>query len=181
MSDSAAAISQRKPAKRPPGPKGAFLLGHIVELIRDSMRFLESCTREYGDVVRLKFFHVPVCVLANPVDIESVLSKNSANFLKARDYRAMKSILGNGLLTSEGTFWQKQRKLIQPAFRHENITRYAETMVSETSRMLDGWRAPRRATSTKISWPSRSKSSRAFFSARKFPATRPTWAAHSPS
>jgi cytochrome P450 len=140
MSDSAASSPRPKPAKRPPGPRGAFLLGHIVELIRDSMRFLESCTREYGDVVRLKFFHVPVCLLANPADIEFVLSKNSANFLKARDYRAMESILGKGLLTSEGTFWQKQRKLIQPAFRHENITHYAETMVSETSRMLDGWR-----------------------------------------
>ena len=93
MSDSAAAIPRPKPAKLPPGPRGAFLLGHIAELIRDSMRFLESCTREYGDVVRLKFFHVPVCLLANPADIELVLSKNSANFLKARDYRAMKSIL----------------------------------------------------------------------------------------
>jgi cytochrome P450 len=139
VSDAAAAIPNPKPLG-PPGPKGAFLVGHIVELVRDSMRFLERCSREYGDVVTLKFFHVPVCLLSSPVDIEAVLSKNSANFLKARDYRAMKSILGNGLLTSEGSFWQKQRKLVQPAFRHENIDSYAETMVSATSRMLDGWR-----------------------------------------
>jgi cytochrome P450 len=139
MSDAAAAIPKPNSA-RPPGPKGAFLLGHIVELIRDSMRFLERCSRQYGDVVVLRFFHVPVCLLANPADIESVLSKNSANFLKARDYRAMKSILGNGLLTSEGAFWQRQRKLVNPAFRHENIDLYAQTMVSATSRMLDGWR-----------------------------------------
>jgi cytochrome P450 len=52
----------------------------------------------------------------------------------------MKAVLGEGLLTSEGSFWQKQRKLMQPAFRHENIATYAETMVEATSRMLDGWR-----------------------------------------
>jgi cytochrome P450 len=140
LSESAAAIAAPKSRKRPPGPRGAFLAGHIVELLRDSMRFLERCSRQYGDVVALRFFHVPICLLANPADIESVLSKNSANFHKSRDYRAMRSILGNGLLTSEGAFWQKQRKLIQPAFRHENIAVYAETMVSATSRMLDAWR-----------------------------------------
>ncbi|MGA8038414.1 MAG: cytochrome P450 [Candidatus Acidiferrales bacterium] len=133
-----AAAKRKHP--RPPGPKGKFLLGHFREVVHSSNRFLERCSREYGDVVRLRVFHVPVCLLANPADIESVLSKNSANFLKARDYRAMKAVLGEGLLTSEGSFWQKQRKLMQPAFRHENITTYAETMVSATSRMLDTWR-----------------------------------------
>ncbi len=125
---------------RPPGPKARFLLGHALEFARNSMKFLNSCSREYGDVVRLRVFHIPVCILANPRDIENVLAKNSSNFLKSRDYRAMKSVLGNGLLTSEGAFWQKQRKLVQPAFRHENIELYAQTMVGATSRMLDSWR-----------------------------------------
>ena len=136
MSESALVL--KKP--RAPGPKARFLLGHAFELARNSMKFLNSCSREYGDVVRLRVFHIPVCILANPRDIENVLAKNSANFLKSRDYRAMKAVLGNGLLTSEGTFWQKQRKLVQPAFRHENIELYAQTMVAATTRMLDGWR-----------------------------------------
>jgi cytochrome P450 len=125
---------------RPPGPKGKFMIGNLKDVIRNSNRFLEKCSREFGDVVSLRIFHIPIVLLANPADIEAVLSKNSANFLKARDYRAMKAVLGEGLLTSEGSFWQKQRKLMQPAFRHENIATYAETMVEATSRMLDGWR-----------------------------------------
>ena len=137
-------IAKHAPVKRkhprPPGPKGKFMLGHLKDVIRNSNRFLEKCSREYGDVVMLRIFHIPICLLANPADIEAVLSKNSANFLKARDYRAMKAVLGEGLLTSEGSFWQKQRKLMQPAFRHENIATYAETMVEATSRMLDAWR-----------------------------------------
>jgi cytochrome P450 len=116
------------------------MIGNLKDVIRNSNRFLEKCSREYGDVVSLRIFHIPIVLLANPTDIEAVLSKNSANFLKARDYRAMKAVLGEGLLTSEGSFWQKQRKLMQPAFRHENIATYAETMVEATSRMLDGWR-----------------------------------------
>jgi cytochrome P450 len=125
---------------RPPGPKGKFMIGNLKDVIRNSNRFLEKCSREFGDVVSLRIFHIPIVLLANPADIEAVLSKNSANFLKARDYRAMKAVLGEGLLTSEGSFWQKQRKLMQPAFRHENIATYAETMVEATSHMLDGWR-----------------------------------------
>ncbi len=116
------------------------MIGNLKDVIRNSNRFLEKCSREFGDVVLLRIFHIPIVLLANPADIEAVLSKNSANFLKARDYRAMKAVLGEGLLTSEGSFWQKQRKLMQPAFRHENIATYAETMVIATSRMLDGWR-----------------------------------------
>jgi cytochrome P450 len=124
----------------PPGPRGNFLLGSAVELGRSSMKFLTRCAREYGDIVYLRFFGTPVCLLTHPSDIEYVLVKNPSNFIKSRDYRALKSVLGNGLLTNEGVPWQKQRKLVQPTFRHENTDRYADVMVLATTRMLDTWR-----------------------------------------
>ncbi len=124
----------------PPGPRGNFLLGSAVELGRSSMKFLTRCAREYGDIVYLRFFGTPVCLLTHPSDIEYVLVKNPSNFVKSRDYRALKSVLGNGLLTNEGVPWQKQRKLVQPTFRHENTDRYADVMVLATTRMLDTWR-----------------------------------------
>jgi cytochrome P450 len=123
----------------PPGPRGNFLLGSAVELGRSSMKFLTRCAREYGDIVYLRFFGTPVCLLTHPSDIEYVLVKNPSNFIKSRDYRALKSVLGNGLLTNEGVPWQKQRKLVQPTFRHENTDRYADVMVLATTRMLDTW------------------------------------------
>jgi cytochrome P450 len=113
----------------PPGPRGNFLLGSAVELGRSSMKFLTRCARQYGDIVYLRFFGTPLCLLTHPNDIEYVFVKNPANFVKSRDYRALKTVLGNGLLTNEGTAWQKQRKLVQPAFRHENTQRYADVMV----------------------------------------------------
>jgi cytochrome P450 len=124
----------------PPGPRGNVLLGSAVDLGRNSMRFLTRCAREYGDIVYLRFFNTPICLLTHPNDIEYVLVKNPANFVKSRDYRALKSVLGNGLLTNEGAAWQKQRKLVQPAFRHENTARYADVMVLATTKMLDAWK-----------------------------------------
>jgi cytochrome P450 len=124
----------------PPGPRGNFLLGSAVELGRSSMKFLTQCARQYGDIVYLRFFGTPLCLLTHPSDIEYVLVKNPSNFVKSRDYRALKSVLGNGLLTNEGPPWQKQRKLVQPTFRHENTDRYADVMVLATTRMLDTWR-----------------------------------------
>ncbi|HEY0701238.1 MAG TPA: cytochrome P450 [Candidatus Acidoferrales bacterium] len=123
----------------PPGPRGNVLLGSAIDLGRSSMKFLTQCAREYGDIVYLRFFNTPICLLTHPNDIEYVLVKNQANFVKSRDYRALKSVLGNGLLTNEGASWQKQRKLVQPAFRHENTERYADVMVLATTKMLDTW------------------------------------------
>jgi cytochrome P450 len=124
----------------PPGPRGNALFGSAVDLGRNSMKFLTRCAREYGDIVYLRFFGTPLCLLTHPNDIEYVLVKNPSNFVKSRDYRALKSVLGNGLLTNEGAPWQKQRKLVQPTFRHENTERYADVMVLTTTRMLDTWR-----------------------------------------
>jgi cytochrome P450 len=102
--------------------------------------FLTRCAREYGDVVYFRFLNVPICLVVHPDGIEQILVKSQANFLKARDYRALRPILGNGLLTSEGEFWQDQRKLIQPAFRHENILTYAQIMTESTAAILAHWK-----------------------------------------
>jgi len=123
----------------PPGPKGSFLLGSIFEVSKDWLGFYQHCADEYGDVVRVRFAHVPVYLLVHPRDIESVLITNAGNFTKSADYRALARVLGNGLLTSEGDFWQRQRGLIQPAFHKQNIQAYASVMTGATERMLNSW------------------------------------------
>jgi cytochrome P450 len=75
----------------------------------------------------------------HPRDIEYVLVTNPANFTKSADYRALARVLGNGLLTNEGKPWQRQRGLIQPAFRRENILSYAPVMSRAASAMLESW------------------------------------------
>jgi cytochrome P450 len=124
----------------PPGPKGHPVIGSILSLRRDILGFLRRCAQEYGDVVYFRFAHVPVCLLAHPDDIEGVLVRNSAQFVKSRDYRALAGILGRGLLTTEGDTWRRQRRMVQPAFHRESILRYAKVMVEYTERTVERWR-----------------------------------------
>jgi cytochrome P450 len=106
---------------------------------RDWLSFYAKCAKEHGDVIGLRFLHVPICLLLHPADIEYVLVTNPGNFTKSADYRALARVLGNGLLNNEGKFWQRQRGLIQPAFRRENILSYGPVMTRATGKMLDSW------------------------------------------
>src|SRR5579863_8266433 len=125
--------------KLPPGPKGFPVVGSVFEPKGDTIRYLTKCAREYGDIVFFRFLGVPACFVNRPDYIESVLVAQSNNFVKSKDYRAMRRVLGNGLLLSEGEFWRRQRKLIQPAFHQDRIAAYAETMVGYAQRMLASW------------------------------------------
>jgi cytochrome P450 len=126
--------------KSPPGPAGHFLVGSLLEFSKAPMDFLTNCSREYGDIVYMRALHVPVCLFAHPREIEYVLATNPSNFAKASDIRAVRTVMGNGLLAAEGASWQKQRKLVQPAFRHENFAAYGEMMVRLTIDRIDKWR-----------------------------------------
>lgn len=136
----ASASAARVPTGPPPGPKGRFLLGSLIEVSRDWLGFYQQCADEYGDVVCVHLAHVPIYLVVHPRDIESVLVTHSANFTKSADYRALARVLGRGLLTSEGDFWQRQRGLIQPAFHRQNILAYATVMTGATKRMLESWK-----------------------------------------
>jgi cytochrome P450 len=116
------------------------LLGNLAAVSRDWLGFYSRCAKEFGDVVQLRYLHVPICLVMHPRDIEYVLVTNPGNFTKSADYRALSRVLGNGLLTNEGKPWQRQRGLIQPAFRRESILSYAAVMTRATRGMLDGWR-----------------------------------------
>jgi cytochrome P450 len=129
----------KAPLKLPPGPKGHFLLGNLAAVSRDWLGFYARCAKEFGDVVQLRYLHVPICLLMHPREIEYVLVSNPGNFTKSADYRALARVLGNGLLTNEGKPWQRQRGLIQPAFRHENILSYAQLMTRAAAQMLGSW------------------------------------------
>jgi len=111
----------------------------VFEPRGDTIGYLTKCAREYGDIVFFRFLGVPACFVNRPDYIESVLVTQNNNFVKSKDYRAMRRVLGNGLLLSEGEFWRRQRKLIQPAFHQERIAAYAEIMVGYAQRMLESW------------------------------------------
>jgi cytochrome P450 len=126
-------------ATRPPGPKGQFLVGTGAEFARDPLAFLARC-RGYGDLVRVRFLHIPVFMIHKPALIETVLVTDSSKYVKSMDLRESRNVLGNGLLTSEGEFWRRQRGLAQPAFHRERIAAYARVITDFAEQMLSGWK-----------------------------------------
>jgi len=124
----------------PPGPKGHPILGVMPEFNRDSLAFVMKC-REYGDVVRARFLYVSSYFLYNPNDIEDVLSTRAKNFRKSMSLRSnfFHRLVGNGLLTSEGDFWRRQRRLAQPAFHRQRISGYGDVMVDYAERTGAKW------------------------------------------
>ena len=125
----------------PPGPKGSLIMGVMREFNRDTLGFITRCRREYGDVVRSRFLYVTAYFVYNPADIETVLTTNAKSFRKAQSLRSpfFHRLVGNGLVTSEGDFWRRQRRLAQPAFHRQRISSYGDIMVQYAQRAIAQW------------------------------------------
>jgi cytochrome P450 len=116
-------------------------MGNMREFNRDTLAFIERCAREFGDVVLTRFLYVPAYFLFHPEHIEYVLAAGAKNFVKAMSLRSpfFLRLVGDGLVTSDGEFWRRQRRLAQPAFHRERVASYGETMVAFTERALSSW------------------------------------------
>jgi cytochrome P450 len=125
----------------PPGPPRRLLGGNLADFRSGRLDFLTRCAREYGDIVSLRFGPRRILLVSRPDLIESVLVAQSRSFIKHFALRLNPLVLGNGLLTSEGDFWLRQRRLIQPAFQRSRLASFAPTMVGYTQRLLARWQA----------------------------------------
>jgi cytochrome P450 len=128
-------------ARLPPGPRGRLLSGNLLDFAQHRLDFLTQTAREYGDVACFRF-GLRRCYLVNHPDlIEQVLVTDARHYSKHFGARNYKPVLGNGLVTSEGDFWRRQRRLAQPAFLRSRLAGYAPVMVDLTRKMLaDDWR-----------------------------------------
>src|SRR5260370_6164801 len=123
----------------PPGPKGHFLIGNALQILREPFDFPIRCARDFGDVVRLRFGTLVFYLVSRPDAIEQVLRRDHRFFVKDKGTRMLSSFLGEGLLTSEGDLWHRQRRLAQPAFHLDQIQKYVARMGPFTERMLRDW------------------------------------------
>lgn len=132
-----------KPRLVPPGP-GARYPGHtLVQFARRRLPFLVESARKYGDVVFFKVGNERIYLFNHPDLIRDVLVTNQKNFTKSRALVRAKQVLGEGLLTSEGDFHLRQRRLAQGAFHRDRITGYAHSMVEYAHRTRSRWAAGR--------------------------------------
>jgi len=125
----------------PPGPKGHFLIGNLPMLGGNVLATLEGWAREFGDIFSSRAFSVCVCYLTHPRFIEDVLVSRNQNFIKGVGTRVNPRLFGQGLITSEGELWRRQRRLMQPAFHRRQIGLYGRVIVECTQKMLASWQA----------------------------------------
>jgi cytochrome P450 len=114
-------------------------MGDLGAYNADPLGFMTHTARDYGEVVPLRFGPMRAVMLTNPMAIEAVLIAQQRSFRKAAGVRRLRTLLGNGLVLSEGDFWLKQRRMMQPAFHRAVVTRYGDVMVRRTQAMLDRW------------------------------------------
>ncbi len=121
-----------------PGPKGSFVFGSLSQMRRDALHFLAGSARDYGDIVRLDLVET-VHLVNHPDYIQHVLQDNHTNYEKGFLYGRLKVLVGNGLLTSNGDFWLRQRRIAAPAFHKDRLAALHDVMVRRTQQMLDEW------------------------------------------
>lgn len=121
-------------------PPKQGVLGHYRGLARNSLEYIAWSAREYGDVVYFEVGKARVYLINHPDMVEQMLVTDNRKFRKARLLHLAEETLGNGLLTSEGSFWLRQRRLAAPAFHRERIRGYARTMSADAERMIGRWK-----------------------------------------
>jgi cytochrome P450 len=122
----------------PPGPRGLPLLGNVPAFRRDTLGFLAASAARHGDVSFYRLARDPVWLLSHPDHVKDVLVTHQHSFAKGKGIQWARLFLGEGLLTSEGEFHTRQRRLAQPAFHRQRIAGYARAMSEHALRSREG-------------------------------------------
>lgn len=131
-----------KQTKSPPrGVKGLPILGNLPDFARDPLDFLLR-QQALGDVVNIRLGPRRMYQVNHPAGVQHVLQEHNQNYSKEgfkTDF--IKLVVGDGLITSDGSLWLHQRRLMQPAFHRQQIQEMTSMMVQAAKRELRGWEA----------------------------------------
>jgi cytochrome P450 len=123
----------------PPGPKGTLIGGNIGQVGPRRVDFFLELARTYGPLASFRVGRWRLFLASDPNLIQQVLVTDAKHYVKHFGARIFKPVLGNGLVTSEGDFWLRQRRLIQPGFLKARVLSYAPVMAELTTAMLERW------------------------------------------
>ncbi|NMG10507.1 cytochrome P450 [Brasilonema sp. UFV-L1] len=136
------AQAARKPSRQlPPGPRG-YLFFSLPEIQRNILDYLTHVWRQHGDLVRLPIMPGYDFYLAAHVNhAEHMLSTHQERYGKPDLFKKSMGLMvvGQSILTSEGDFWLKNRRLMQPAFHQKQLENLSCLMVSCTESFLEEW------------------------------------------
>jgi cytochrome P450 len=128
----------------PPGPRGHWLLGTAPQFQGDLLQMMVDWMQRYGDAIRFRYIlFIHGYLFCHPDHYHHILVENRQNYQKYPNpiFEILKTGGGDGLLTSEGATWLRQRRLMQPAFHRQSIARFSTTMTQATAEMLVRWNA----------------------------------------
>ncbi|MEZ4407777.1 MAG: cytochrome P450 [Polyangiales bacterium] len=127
---------------RGPTPGGRWAtLAQQAGLLVDPFGVVAGRFARYGDLYRVQTRDGALFVARHPDHLRDVLVTHAAKYTKQHTaFRQLARVLGEGLLTSDGETWQRQRRMVQPAFARARMEGYADAMVDEAARAVSGWR-----------------------------------------
>jgi cytochrome P450 len=124
----------------PVAPRLPFV-GNGIAFMRAPLRFLQTMRDRHGDVVKVALGPMEATLVSHPDLVEDILVTRNRLWRKDEYLRtSLRPVLGMGLLSSEGDFWRRQRRLAQPAFHRERIANYGAIMVEHSERLAARWR-----------------------------------------
>jgi cytochrome P450 len=124
----------------PPGPGFRATFGLLKER-RDPLRLFQNVARDYGDVALLRFGPTKIVVLSHPDHVRWLLQDGAERYYKGWIYDSMRAVLGNGLISSDGALWKKQRKLVAPAFHRAGLEKAVGEVVASADAAFERWEA----------------------------------------
>lgn len=122
------------------GPAGQSLLGNTLQFQRDPLGFITCGAAQHGDVTRYRLGNITFHQVNHPDGAQRILQENAHNYIKGDLFDILRQLAGDGLFTSEGDLWLRQRRLMQPAFHRRRIAGFGEIMAGRTLDMLARWR-----------------------------------------
>jgi len=120
--------------------KRITIFGGASDLRKNPLKYIIELDKTYQGIVHLKFLRRDIVLLNDPVLVRDVLQTNQKHYVKNLMYDKLKLLLGEGLLTSEGQLWKRQRKMIQPSFHKQHINNLFDEMLSCTNEMINEWK-----------------------------------------
>ena len=130
-------------AKSPviPIEKGLPILGVLPKLIQgDPFEYLKDVMLRHGDFVQFNLGPQTVYLVSHPDYLKRILWENYLNYRKPEMmYAAARKNVGNGLITSSGEFWLRQRRMIQPHLHRKALSHLFSDMIDAISDVLNRW------------------------------------------
>jgi cytochrome P450 len=110
-----------------------------MALRKGPLEFMMGLARDYGDIAHYHLAGQDMFLLSHPDLVKDVLVTNASKFFKGRGFEKAKRLFGEGLLTSEGEFHTRQRRLVQPAFHRQRITFFGDLISAYSRRAGRNW------------------------------------------